>query len=305
MPRKKKKTLLDGFKLELEEEEISELRAAIAEQLRNSPPNFFELAATTPDQKAEVIKWKWFYARVEAIIESYWEGTKPPDFSAKGKWQNEYTWIEAYLFLSFYKMVSVNWEVVAPFYKKFGDTLANFPHREFYVLDPSKLSEQDLEAMNQEQPLSGRAIKSSVKVVHKRLDDIDRPIDAAMEFIQYRAVEHVNRAFVPDFKQTAYEVRKRATLKKKLSNAKTKEKTKLQIQTDLLSETITKFPYRAFEVVTLSFIRDGARTAVAKRAINDYLDAKSRLDGFIGKTVNKRHRTERSEWKGGFKKRGA
>lgn len=304
MPRKKKNPL-DGFELELTEEEGRELRAAITDKLRNSPPAFFELAATMPDQKFEVRKWREFYLRVEAIIDSYWEGAKPPDFSAEGKWQNEYTWIEAFLFLSFYKMVAANWEVIVPFYKRFGGTLASFPHREVYVLDPSKLSGQDLEAMRQEQPLSGQAVKSSVKVVHKRLDEIDGPIDAATEFIQYRVVEHINRAFIPHFKQTPYEVRKRLMLKKKLSNANTKEKTRLQMQTDILCGTITSHPYRAFEVVTLSLTKENAKTKLTKTSINDYLDAKSRLDSFMGKTTHKRHRSERSEWKGGFRKKGA
>ncbi len=111
MPRKKKR-ILDNIK---EGSCISfspAFRNSIAECLSQAPKGFYLLLANSQEQTAKWRMEKNIYGCVGQILDAYFSGEAPPDFDGMPKNERDLIELQAWRFLSFYSMVSANWQSV-------------------------------------------------------------------------------------------------------------------------------------------------------------------------------------------------
>lgn len=279
----RKTELLANFCMPIKGNRRDGVAKTMQECLQGLPPGFFLAAAQTRGQCTEVIKWRGFYSRVGEIIDSYWDGTPPPEYPDLTKYQSEHLWCEAYLFLSFYKMAWANWSKLGKAYKKIGGLPAPIPARSVQFCDADEPA----------------TVLRTTELKHLKLPEITSPLLAATEFMKYRAIDHINRAFVNAHHLTPNAVKKRIVQQRLLDSAVTAPDEKERISAEILNRADGEDCYKAFEILTLALIQGFKATGLQKRALAEYKDAKSELRVFLMKAYHKRAKPQASHWEKG------
>ncbi len=240
MPRKKT-TVLDEIEVPGNQ---SELQKAILTKLDGLPPILYGIAAETPYQRAAWVANKQYFKRVGAIIDNYFNGDAPPDFSKMPKAQKEDLWNTAWRYLAFSGMVYANWETVKAALK--GKITPPMP----------------IAAGN---GCFGQPITTEFEL-------LQTPLEVTLEAMQYRAIAQMVDTFAIEVSYVPGQERKRIEKARKARRADATKAVKNQFQEDV-TDWLLEHPWAYLESFCAQAVVDAKPKGVAKKALNGFLEA--------------------------------
>lgn len=268
MPRRKT-SVLDKVDVTAE----SRVKAEISKALSTFPPALYALLAETPAQKQKFNGERAFYGRVGAIIDSYFNGSAPPNYDSMPKYEREETWNEAWQYLAFYGLVFANWDVVQKAIQAEG---------------PPLLPQQKTSSCRFE--LAGAPF-----------EHLTTPLSVALEAMRYRALSRMSGAFsVEPVSMSAYQVRNsgRRVNKARRSNAPQSLKAAVQAGENKLYEEL--IPWAKLERLCVLAVVDSKPKGAKKAKLDEYTRSSREKEKHLAKKYHKRNRQTGYRWENGL-----
>ncbi|MGB3788902.1 MAG: hypothetical protein WA949_12895 [Phormidesmis sp.] len=236
------------------------LRRSVLQVVGGQPPASLSLLATTPEQAMKLRSERYFFRCIGAALDAFFSGDRPPDFSEMPKHQKEEIGLYVSRFVSFFVMVSSNWESVEK-------ALSSTQRKEITI--------------------GGNGIK--LKIPAGASQHVRTPGEALMSAISYSSIGRLEVAFGIAEQPTGYEVRKAISDSRKARRNKAKSHQK-EAAISRMVNLVENHPSHAFEAVCYVASLGGG-TAPGSRDTRRYSDALADIEVFINKIHHPRSRS--------------